>query len=101
MTFGEKVRAERKRLHLSQTELAKKIGVTQRAVTSYETNRTRPRGLSAYQRLADALGVNINYLLTEDEAFVASAGEEFGYRGRKGAEKLVQNLTALFAGGET
>ena len=35
MTFGEKVRNERNRLGLSQDELAEKIGVTRRVISSY------------------------------------------------------------------
>ena len=66
MTFGEKVRNERNRLGLSQDELAKQIGVSRRVISSYENDSSRPRGTERYQKLADSLGVNINYLLSED-----------------------------------
>lgn len=36
MTFGEKVKAERTKLGMSQDELAAKIGVTRRIIGSYE-----------------------------------------------------------------
>ena len=62
MTFGEKVRNERNRLGLSQDELAKQIGVSRRVISSYENDSSRPRGTERYQKLADSLGVNINYL---------------------------------------
>ena len=71
MTFGEKVKNERNRLGLNQDELAKKIGVTRRVISSYENDSSRPRGTERYKKLAEALGVNINYLLSEDEAFIA------------------------------
>ncbi len=100
MTFGEKIKNERTRLGLTQSQLAKQIGVTQRVITSYERNNSRPRGIEKYKCLAEVLGVNVNYLLNEDEAFVAKSEEEFGYRGRKGAEKLVEEVTGLFAGGD-
>ena len=100
MTFGEKIRSERIKLDLTQDELAQKIGVTRRVITSYEADRSRPRGIEAYKRVAQALDVNVNYLLSEDEAFIEDAQEQFGYRGRKGAEKLVNELTGLFAGGD-
>ncbi len=35
MTFGEKVKAERTKLGMSQDELAAKIGVTRRIIGSY------------------------------------------------------------------
>ena len=100
MTFGEKVREGRKRLHLTQKDLAQKIGKTERVITSYETGKSFPRTKEAYKTLADALEVNVNYLLSDDEAFVLEAKENFGYRGKKGAEKLLAEVAGLFAGGE-
>ena len=100
MTFGEKVRNERNRLGLSQDELAAKIGVTRRVISSYENDSSRPRGTVRYNKLADALGVNINYLLSEDEAFIANVEDNYGRRGAKQAKELLAEVTGLFAGGE-
>ena len=100
MKFGEKVRNERNRLGLSQDELAEKIGVTRRVISSYENDSSRPRGTERYNKLADALGVNINYLLSEDEAFIANVEDNYGRRGAKQAKELLAEVTGLFAGGE-
>ena len=100
MTFGEKIKAERKKLGLTQIELGERIGVTNRVITSYENGKSFPRTREAYKKIADALGVNVNYLLSDDDAFVMEAEEQFGYRGKKGAEKLLAEVTGLFAGGE-
>lgn len=100
MTFGEKIKAERKKLGLTQIELGERIGVTNRVITSYENGKSFPRTREAYKKIADALGVNVNYLLSDDDAFVMEAKEQFGYRGKKGAEKLLAEVTGLFAGGE-
>lgn len=100
MTFGEKVKNERNRLGLNQDELAKKIGVTRRVISSYENDSSRPRGTERYKKLAEALGVNINYLLSEDEAFIADVEDNYGYRGAKQAKELLAEVTGLFAGGE-
>lgn len=100
MTFGEKVKEKRKKLGLTQKALADQIGVTSRVISSYETDSSFPRTRDAYKKIADALGVNVNYLLSDDEAFILEAKENFGYRGKKGAEKLLQEVTGLFAGGE-
>lgn len=100
MTFGEKIKAERKKLGLTQIELGKMIGVTNRVITSYENDKSFPRTREAYKKIADAFGVNVNYLLSDDEAFILDAKEQFGYRGKKGAEKLLAEVTGLFAGGE-
>ena len=67
---------------------------------SYETEGRYPRNREAYSRLAQFLGVETNYLLTEDEEFVSQAAEQYGSRGRRQAEALVSELSGLFAGGE-
>ena len=100
MTFGEIVKNERNRLGLNQDELAKKIGVTRRVISSYENDSSRPRGTERYKKLAEALGVNINYLLSEDEAFIADVEDNYGHRGAKQAKELLAEVTGLFAGGE-
>lgn len=100
MTFGEKVKNERNRLGLNQDELAKKIGVTRRVISSYENDSSRPRGTERYKKLAEALGVNINYLLSEDEAFIADVEDNYGHRGAKQAKELLAEVTGLFASGE-
>ena len=100
MTFGEKVKAERNRLGLSQDELAGKIGVTRRVICSYENDKSRPRGTERYKKLAEALEVNVNYLLSEDEEFIANVEDRYGRRGARQAQELLAEVTGLFAGGE-
>ena len=70
------------------------------SITSYEADAFPPRTRELYCKLAEVLGVNVNYLLTQEDEFVMDAGEKYGYRGKKGAETLVNELTGLFAGGE-
>lgn len=100
MTFGEKVKKARKELGLTQTELGEMIGVSRRAVTSYETDMALPRTKDTYYKLAEALNVDVNYLLTEGDVFVLEAGEKYGARGRRDARMLVEELTGLFYNGE-
>lgn len=100
MTFGEKVKAERTKLGLNQDELAEKIGVTRRVICSYENDKSRPRGMDRYRKLAEALNLNLNYLLSEDEVFIANAEDKYGHRGAKQAKELMEEVTGLFAGGE-
>ena len=53
MKFGEKVKKLRKDMKLSQSELAKKIGVSGRSVASYEAGTSYPRYKKTYDALAD------------------------------------------------
>ena len=97
MTFGEKVKAGRTKLGLTQEELANK---TVRVICSYEKDKSRPRGMERYKALAEALGENVNYLLSEDDAFIAEVEDKYGRRGAKQAQELLAEVTGLFAGGE-
>lgn len=100
MKFGEKVRAARQDAGMSQEALAKAVDVSLRTILGYENENRYPRKREIYAKLADALHVDVNYLLTEDEEFTATAAEKYGSRGKQQAEALVAELSGLFAGGE-
>jgi len=109
MTFGEKLINARILLNLSQTELAEKVGVSERSIYSYEQTGTFPR-TAVLKRIADALNVSISYLMDEEETdshknineelFIANARNEFGYKGAREAEAVLSRAAALFTGGE-
>ena len=100
MKFGEKVKKLRKDMKLSQSALAKKIGVTGRSVASYEAGTSYPRYKETYDALAAVLGVDVNYLRTEDEEFLENVGQQFGSRGQRQAQAILTEARQLFAGGE-
>jgi len=100
MKFGEKLRALREEKRLSQTELGNRVGLSLRTIRGYEVDGRYPKQRSIYGKLALVLGVDESYLINEGEAFVLSAAEVYGSRGRTGAEKLVTELSGLFAGGQ-
>jgi len=100
MTFGEKIRELRKRKKLSQTELGKSIGVSLRTIRGWEIEGRFPKNRDLYANLAEVLGCDTNYLMTEKESFITDSGSMFGYRGAKDAAALMAEVTGLFAGGE-
>ena len=65
MTFGERILALRKKHKWSQGELAKKIGTSAPIVGRYERNEIKP-SIEVAKKLADALDVTIDYLITGD-----------------------------------
>jgi transcriptional regulator with XRE-family HTH domain len=105
MDFSERLKTCRLALNLSQTELAKKTGISERTVYSYEQLGKYPRSGNIL-KLADVLGVSPNYLLgradTPDEksSFILEVREKFGTKGAAEAEELLARTSALFAGGE-
>lgn len=69
-TFGERLRAERKRQGLTMRQLGDMCGLHLSAIGQYELDQHNPT-IWAAARIADALGVSLDYLagLTrEDEA---------------------------------
>lgn len=100
MKFAEKIRELRYMKGLSQKELAEAIGVTNRTVRNWEAEGRFPKQHDLYAKLASTLGCTVEYLMSEDAEFVTQAEEEYGYRGRKSAEKLLAEINGLFAGGE-
>ncbi|MGN1157223.1 MAG: helix-turn-helix domain-containing protein [Agathobacter sp.] len=100
MTFGEKVKTLRKTKDMSQTQLAQAIGVSLRTVGGWETEGRYPKQHELYQKLADTLGCDISYLMTEEEAFITEATEQFGSRGARQAQQILEQAAAMFAGGE-
>ena len=92
MKFGEKLKYLRTEKKLTQADLAKAVGVSLRTYASYEQEGRYPRKRELYGKLAEQLGCDTNYLLTEDEEFVSQAGAQYGSRGRQQAEQLVAEL---------
>jgi len=100
MTFGKKLKKERKALGLDQTEFGKLIGVSLRTVVTYEKGQGFPRTRSDYKRIADILNLNVNYLLAEEGETEESDAKANIYRGKIGAQKVINDVNGLFAGGE-
>ena len=100
MKFSEKVRRLRKEAHLSQGELAEKVGVSMRSVNAWEAGTSFPRYRKTYEALADVFGVDENYLRTEDEAFLSDVGQRYGTRGQRQASEILSDARQLFAGGD-
>ena len=100
MKFAEKIRQLRRQQHKTQKEAAEYCDISLRTYMSYEQNGRYPRYREIYDKLAAFFGVDKNYLMTEDEEFIAQAAGQYGNRGRQQAEQLVAELSGLFAGGE-
>ena len=100
MNFGEKVKELRTKRGLSQTELAAQLGVTTRTVGGWETEGRYPRKQELYNRIAEVLGCKKAFLLDEEDSFYAEVTEKYGNRGCQQAQDILDQATALFAGGE-
>ena len=93
MKFGEKVRAARLAAKYSQRQLADMTGIALRTIQNYESGERLPKQKENYQLLATALN-------DDDADFVIKATEKYGARGNAQAERLVKEVSGLYAGGE-
>ncbi|MDU3815762.1 LexA family protein [Mixta hanseatica] len=77
-TIGDRIRARRKELRLTQKDLASRVGVSHVAISQWEKDETAPRGDNLL-RLSDALGCAPSYLHNGDgsESNVAPATVDF------------------------
>ena len=100
MTFGEKVKTLRTTKKMSQAQLAQELGVDLRTVSGWENQNRYPKKRELYQNLADILGCDISYLMSEEESFITEVSEQYGSRGAKQAQQILEQAAAMFAGGE-
>lgn len=66
MTLGEKIKKLRKRMPLTQAELAKKLKIAPSAVSAWEQNKNRPL-MDKLTILANIFDVSINYFFENDD----------------------------------
>lgn len=60
-TFSKRIREERKKVGLTQAQIAKQLNITASAYTQYETGKTQPN-LETAKKIADILKVSLDYL---------------------------------------
>ena len=105
--MGDKIRAARISLGMSQAELSRRTGLTSRAIRYYESNNRTPT-VDAIKKVSEALGLSTDYFIDdaafqeqlEKEAFLAEAQEKYGSRGKAQAKRIAEETRALYAGGE-
>ncbi|MBQ7829034.1 MAG: helix-turn-helix transcriptional regulator [Clostridia bacterium] len=64
--MGRKIAAARKRLKLTQNDLALRVGVTAQAVSKWEQGRSCP-DIAILDEIAEALGISLFELLGVDD----------------------------------
>jgi len=100
MLFGDRIRKMREDAGMTQSELGKLIGVSDRVVGYYEANVRFPRKVETLQKLSEVFNVSLDSLLGKDGAFMQKSVDRFGYTGSKQAIDLLNNFQAFFAGGK-
>ena len=100
MLFGDRIKELRNLADMSQQELANRTGLSLRSIQNYESNQRYPKDVAILNKLCTALGTTIEELMKEEDQFILEAASKFGSRGKSDAEKLIEEVGGLFAGGE-
>jgi len=100
MTFAERLKKARENANITQTKLAEQSGVSLRTIQNWENGVRKPSNIDGVTKIAEVLGVSAAELIDGNDEFVMAVGAQYGSRGRKGAEKVLADVNALFAGGE-
>lgn len=100
MDFAQRLKDLRTKKNLTQEELAHKSGISLKTISRYELGETLPRTTKYYEKLTKALDVDKDYFFTQETNFLLKARKEFGYKGAKDAEEIVNGMIGLMAGGD-
>ena len=73
MDLKDRLKEKRAEAGLTQAELAQKAGVTTRTIQNYEMGERVPSKLGIAQKLADALGTTVEYLLGSGGKLIVEA----------------------------
>ncbi len=73
-TLGKRIMAHRKRLHLTQDQLADKLGVTAQAVSKWENDQSCP-DINMLPKLAELFGITTDELLGHQTVYQAQVVE--------------------------
>lgn len=94
--FSERLKEERARLTLSQTDFAKSCGVTKQAQIRYEKGERQPN--SEYLERAYQLGVDVSYLLTGIHSDTLKESAEIAHYKIDGAVQNIESkrMNAMF-----
>jgi transcriptional regulator with XRE-family HTH domain len=71
MAFGKRLQQLREQAGLSQSQLARAIGMPVKSLQNWEAERVQPR-LEALPKLARGLGVSLDVLLVDGDAAAAA-----------------------------
>ena len=99
MKFSEKVRRARIQAGYSQKELAEKTEIAERTIQNYESGERLPKQRKTYRKLAEALNIPEETLMDENVEFVLRASDIYGRTGSEEAQRLINEVTGLYAGG--
>jgi len=100
MAFKERLKEARTNKGLTQEQLAKQVNMTARTIQNYELGSRKPQKYEVVERLAVALDVTPESLISSTDMLIIDAHEKGGSKSSRDVKDLVSEVSGLFAGGE-
>jgi transcriptional regulator with XRE-family HTH domain len=97
MSIGDRIKAKRLGLKLTQQDLSKELHITPQHISAIEQNKRLP-SLPMLEKLAEELGVTIDYLVTGKESVLAGllpavkADPRLSLKARKALACIIEEL---------
>lgn len=99
MNFGEKLKNFRTENDYTQEEFAKLIGVSKRTLLLYEQGKRYPKQKEVYEKIAEVMDCDYNYLMNEEDEFLEEVSSKYGTTEVAKVRALAEGVSSMFAGG--
>ena len=105
MSTGKRIRKRRQELKLTQGDLASALGLTPQHISGIEQDKRNP-SLSSLAKLAEELGITVDYLITGKEGVIVDAipaikaDKNLSLESKKALVTLVKELHEVYRSNE-
>ena len=103
MSIGKRIRKRRQELKLTQENLARALGLTPQHISGIEQDKRSP-SLASLAKLAEELGITVDYLVTGKEGVIVDtipaikADKKLSLESKKSLITLVKELYETHSG---
>ena len=91
MEFGKLLKQERKKMNLTQADLAEQLNVSRSAISNWEIGRNYP-DIQTIIDISNVLGVSLDYLLNEDQKIMEAVDNDLTKK------KKTKKISVILAG---
>lgn len=98
--FSDNLKHLRKENHITQTELAKAVGISSRTIQNYEAGKSIPKDKAVISKLSGFFNVPLETLFTAEDFYITVLGKEVRAETEEQYAALLKDVNALFSGGK-
>jgi transcriptional regulator with XRE-family HTH domain len=100
LLFGDRIRQLRESTGMTQVQLGKLIGISDRVLGYYEANDRLPRKQELIAKFAEVFRVSVGYLFGVEDTIIHDNSEEYSHIKHRQAQHLIKDAKVLLYGRE-